>query len=73
VANLSDEGPLALVVDDAHWADEASQRFLAYLARRAQSLPVAPASTPKPPHLSPSWPRTPMSATSSSAHSTRKA
>ena len=41
VANLSDEGPLALVVDDAHWADEASQRFLAYLARRAQSLPVA--------------------------------
>ena len=28
-------------MDDAHWADESSLRFLAYLARRAESLPVA--------------------------------
>jgi len=41
VANLADEAPVLLVVDDAHWADEPSLRFLAYLARRAQSLPVA--------------------------------
>jgi len=40
VANLSEEQPVALLVDDAHWADEASQGFLAYLARRVQSMPV---------------------------------
>ncbi|MDQ3722459.1 MAG: AAA family ATPase, partial [Actinomycetota bacterium] len=41
VANLADEAPALLVVDDAHWADEPSSRFLAYLARRVGSLPVA--------------------------------
>src|ERR687893_226073 len=30
-ANLARERPLALLVDDAHWADGASLRFLAYL------------------------------------------
>jgi predicted ATPase len=40
VANLSDEGPLLLVVDDAHWADRASLRFLAFLAPRLVELPV---------------------------------
>ena len=30
--------PLLLVVDDAHWADEPSLRFMAYLARRIESL-----------------------------------
>jgi hypothetical protein len=28
-ANLTEEGPLALVVDDLHWCDRASLRFLA--------------------------------------------
>ena len=41
VASLADEAPVLLVVDDAHWADEPSLRFLAYVARRAESLPVA--------------------------------
>jgi hypothetical protein len=30
-ANLARDRPLALLVDDAHWADGASLRFLAYL------------------------------------------
>ena len=33
-SNLADRAPLLLAVDDAHWADEPSLRFLAYLARR---------------------------------------
>ncbi len=32
--NLEQRGPLMLAVDDAHWADEPSMRFLAYLAHR---------------------------------------
>lgn len=34
-------GPLALLVDDIHWADAWSLRFLAYLADRIRSLPIA--------------------------------
>ena len=41
VATLADEAPVLLVVDDAHWADEPSLRFLAYLVRRVESLSVA--------------------------------
>jgi hypothetical protein len=41
VSNVADEAPLAIVVDDVQWADEPSQLFLAYLARRVESLPVA--------------------------------
>jgi DNA-binding CsgD family transcriptional regulator len=40
VANLAEGGPLALVVDDAQWADRASLDWLAYLARRLEDLPV---------------------------------
>ena len=32
--NLADHAPLLLAVDDAHWADEASLRWLAYRAPR---------------------------------------
>ena len=39
-ANLARAGPLALLVDDAHWADAASLRFLAYLAGRIGQEPV---------------------------------
>ena len=35
-ANLSATLPLLLVVDDAHWADEPSLRWLTYLARRLE-------------------------------------
>jgi DNA-binding CsgD family transcriptional regulator len=37
-ANLCDWGPVALVVDDAQWADESSRQWLAYLARRLEAL-----------------------------------
>jgi DNA-binding CsgD family transcriptional regulator/tetratricopeptide (TPR) repeat protein len=38
--NLAADGPLLLVVDDLHWCDRPSLRFLAYLARRLEGLPV---------------------------------
>lgn len=41
LANLAEHGPLLLAVDDAQWVDEPSLRFLAYLARRVESLPAA--------------------------------
>ena len=40
-ANLAAERPLALVVDDAHWADGASLRFLAFLLPRLEELAIA--------------------------------
>ncbi len=40
-ANLAEQRPLALVVDDIHWGDEVSLRFLLYLARRIETVPVA--------------------------------
>src|SRR4051794_1089328 len=41
VVRLGEEAPLLLVVDDAHWADEPSLRFVAYLAGRLEEHPVA--------------------------------
>ena len=40
-ANLAAVGPLCLVVDDAHWADAASLRYLAFLLTRLEELDVA--------------------------------
>jgi DNA-binding CsgD family transcriptional regulator len=40
-ANLAARAPLVIVVDDAHWADEPSLRWLAHLAARIDALPVA--------------------------------
>lgn len=39
-ARLAEEVPLALLVDDAHWADAHSLRFLAYLAARIEEIPA---------------------------------
>ena len=39
-ARLAEERPLAMFVDDAHWADEQSIRFLAYLAARIDEIPA---------------------------------
>ena len=39
-ARLAEERPLALLVDDAHWADEDSLRFLAYLEPRIDEIPA---------------------------------
>ena len=38
--NLAAERPLLLAVDDLHWCDRPSLRFLAYLARRLDGVPV---------------------------------
>ena len=40
VVNLAERGPLVLSVDDAHWADEPSLRFLLHLAHRLAGMPV---------------------------------
>src|ERR671931_540287 len=40
VARLAEAGPVLVSVDDAHWADEASLRWLVYVGRRVQRLPV---------------------------------
>jgi hypothetical protein len=39
--NASGAGPVLVAVDDVHWADQASLRFLLYLADRLAGLPVA--------------------------------
>ena len=36
--NLAADGPMMLVVDDLHWCDRPSLRFLAYLSRRLEGL-----------------------------------
>lgn len=48
-ARLSERRPVALVVDDAHWADPESLRFLVHLARRLEGLPVLLAVATRPP------------------------
>ncbi|MBO9533336.1 MAG: AAA family ATPase [Solirubrobacteraceae bacterium] len=40
VLNLAEVAPLVLVVDDLHWCDGSSLRFLAYLARRLEGTDV---------------------------------
>jgi DNA-binding CsgD family transcriptional regulator len=40
-SRIAEETPLLLVVDDAHWADEPSVRFLTYLAGRIRDQPIA--------------------------------
>ncbi|MGI8506497.1 MAG: helix-turn-helix transcriptional regulator [Solirubrobacteraceae bacterium] len=47
-ANLSAEAPLVLVVDDLHWCDSPSLRFLAYLVRRLEGLSVLVICTMRP-------------------------
>ena len=41
IANLAARRPLVIAVDDAHWADAPSLRWLAHLAERVEELPVA--------------------------------
>jgi DNA-binding CsgD family transcriptional regulator len=38
--DLAARAPLTLIVDDAHWSDPPSLRWLHYLARRSRDLPV---------------------------------
>jgi DNA-binding CsgD family transcriptional regulator len=39
-ATLAQQAPLLLAVDDLHWADRPSMRYLTHLARRLTDLPV---------------------------------
>jgi hypothetical protein len=51
-ANIAADGPLLLLIDDLHWCDQASLRFVAYLERRLEGLHVlvaAAARTSEPP------------------------
>jgi DNA-binding CsgD family transcriptional regulator len=48
-ASMAESQPLALVVDDLHWADAASLRFLSYLGRRIDELPVLLLIATRPP------------------------
>jgi DNA-binding NarL/FixJ family response regulator len=48
VANLAAEHPLLVLVDDLHWADLASLRWLAYLAQRLDGLAVSLVAAARP-------------------------
>lgn len=39
-SNLAGRTPLLLLIDDLHWADQPSLRFVSYLGRRVERLPV---------------------------------
>jgi DNA-binding CsgD family transcriptional regulator len=47
-ANLAGRSPLLLCIDDAHWADQPSLRFLDFLGRRLQELPIAVVAAARP-------------------------
>jgi DNA-binding CsgD family transcriptional regulator/Flp pilus assembly protein TadD len=51
--NLADTQPLLVAVDDAHWADVASLRWLIYLARRLPGVPLALVLTTRPAEAGP--------------------
>ncbi|MGK2937836.1 MAG: helix-turn-helix transcriptional regulator [Solirubrobacteraceae bacterium] len=43
--NLADERPLVLAIDDLHWVDRPSLRYLAYLVHRLEGAPILLAAT----------------------------
>jgi DNA-binding SARP family transcriptional activator/DNA-binding CsgD family transcriptional regulator len=44
-SNLTARGPLVIAVDDVQWCDTSSLRFLGYLARRLEGLPLMVVAT----------------------------
>ncbi len=48
MVNMAESRPLALGVDDLQWADTPSLRWLAYLARRLEGVPVCVVATLRP-------------------------
>ncbi len=55
IADLAAEQPVAIVVDDFHWVDAASARWLAYLGRRLADLPVLAVVASRPLPASRAW------------------
>ena len=51
LANLAEQRPLVLAIDDAHWADQSSIAALAFLARRVAQLPIALVICTRPPDV----------------------
>jgi hypothetical protein len=39
-ANIAARQPLLIALDDAHWSDPPSMRFIAFLARRLEGVPI---------------------------------
>jgi predicted ATPase len=56
-ANLTARRPALLAIDDLHWCDPSSLRWLAYLLARLEglSLLVVGSGRPSPVPTSPSW------------------
>jgi len=48
LANLAVDGPILVAIDDAHWADLESIRWLEYLSRRLDGLPVGVVAAVRP-------------------------
>lgn len=48
-ANIAQRRPLMVAVDDLHWVDQPSLRWLAYMARRLDGLPVLLVVASRPP------------------------
>src|SRR3954462_11920686 len=48
-ANFALRKPTLVIVDDLHWADEPSLRWLLYLAHRLEGLPLALVAATRPP------------------------
>ena len=44
-ANVAADGPVLLSVDDLHWCDRPSLRFIAYLVRRLEDMPALVGTT----------------------------
>ena len=47
-ANVAERGPVLISVDDLHWCDQPSLRYLAYLVRRLEGLRVLLLATTRP-------------------------
>ena len=51
-ANLASQRPTAIVIDDLHWTDAPSLRWLTYLSRRLEGLPLLVVLGLRPPEQS---------------------
>jgi DNA-binding CsgD family transcriptional regulator len=48
LAEIAGDAPTLAIVDDAHWLDDASKRFLAYLGKRLDPLPLVVVAARRP-------------------------